>query len=35
MANELELPQELEAVHPIFYISMLKKCLDDPSLIVK
>ena len=35
MAYELELPQELEAVHPIFYISMLKKCLDDPSLIVK
>ena len=24
---ELELPQVLEAVHPIFHISMLKKCM--------
>ena len=35
MAYELELPQELAAVHPVFYIFMLKKCLGDPSLIVK
>ncbi|KAH0706733.1 hypothetical protein KY289_011809 [Solanum tuberosum] len=31
---ELELPQELVAVHPVFHISMLKKCMDDPSLII-
>ncbi|WMV42357.1 hypothetical protein MTR67_035742 [Solanum verrucosum] len=31
---ELELPQELAAVHPIFHISMLKKCMGDPSLII-
>ena len=24
----------LEAVHPIFHVSMLKKCLVDPSLDV-
>ncbi|KAK4722009.1 hypothetical protein R3W88_012242 [Solanum pinnatisectum] len=31
---ELELPQELAAVHPVFHISMLKKCMGDPSLII-
>ncbi|WMV33413.1 hypothetical protein MTR67_026798 [Solanum verrucosum] len=34
VAYELELPQELAAVHPIFHISMLKKCMDDPSFII-
>ncbi|WMV33544.1 hypothetical protein MTR67_026929 [Solanum verrucosum] len=34
VAYDLELPSELVAVHPIFHISMLKKCMDDPSLIV-
>ena len=34
VAYELELPQELAAVHPVFHVSMLKKCLGDPSLIV-
>ncbi|WMV10314.1 hypothetical protein MTR67_003699 [Solanum verrucosum] len=34
VAYELELPSELAAVHPIFHIYMLKKCLVDPSLIV-
>ncbi|WMV18364.1 hypothetical protein MTR67_011749, partial [Solanum verrucosum] len=34
IAYELELPQELVAVHSIFHISMLKKCMGDPSLII-
>ncbi|WMV19313.1 hypothetical protein MTR67_012698 [Solanum verrucosum] len=34
VAYELELPSELEAVHPVFHISMLKKCMCDPSLII-
>ncbi|WMV54302.1 hypothetical protein MTR67_047687 [Solanum verrucosum] len=34
VAYELELPQELAAVHLVFHISMLKKCMDDPSLII-
>ncbi|WMV46591.1 hypothetical protein MTR67_039976 [Solanum verrucosum] len=31
---KLELPQELAVVHPMFHISMLKKCMGDPSLII-
>ncbi|WMV50856.1 hypothetical protein MTR67_044241 [Solanum verrucosum] len=31
---ELELPSELATVHPVFHISMLKKCMRDPSLII-
>ncbi|WMV54172.1 hypothetical protein MTR67_047557 [Solanum verrucosum] len=34
VAYELEQPQELVAVHPVFHISMLKKCMGDPSLII-
>ncbi|WMV50540.1 hypothetical protein MTR67_043925 [Solanum verrucosum] len=34
VADELELPQELATVHLIFHISMLKKCMRDPSLII-
>ncbi|WMV37824.1 hypothetical protein MTR67_031209 [Solanum verrucosum] len=34
VAYELELPQELVAVHPIFHISMLKNCMGDPSIII-
>ncbi|WMV46214.1 hypothetical protein MTR67_039599 [Solanum verrucosum] len=34
IAYELELPQELAAVHPVFHISMLKKSMGDPSLII-
>ena len=34
IAYELELPLEVEAVHPVFHISMLKKCMGDPSLII-
>ncbi|XP_047257646.1 uncharacterized protein LOC124889708 [Capsicum annuum] len=31
---ELYLPTSLASIHPIFYVSMLKTCVDDPSLIV-
>ena len=31
---ELELPVELAAVHPVFHISLLKKCDDDPAYVV-
>ncbi|KAK4731706.1 hypothetical protein R3W88_024694 [Solanum pinnatisectum] len=34
VAYQLELPQELVAVYPVFNISMLKKCMGDPSLII-
>ncbi|WMV34138.1 hypothetical protein MTR67_027523 [Solanum verrucosum] len=34
VSYELELPQELAVVHPVFHISMLKKCISDPSLIL-
>ncbi|WMV32603.1 hypothetical protein MTR67_025988 [Solanum verrucosum] len=34
IAYELKLPQELAVVHPVFHFSMLKKCMDDPSLII-
>ncbi|WMV32523.1 hypothetical protein MTR67_025908 [Solanum verrucosum] len=35
VAYELELPQNLAAVHLIFHVSMLKKCMGDPSLIIQ
>ncbi|WMV45807.1 hypothetical protein MTR67_039192 [Solanum verrucosum] len=34
VAYESELPQELAVVHPVFHISMLKKCMGDSSLII-
>ncbi|KAH0654435.1 hypothetical protein KY290_032963 [Solanum tuberosum] len=34
VAYKLELTQELAAVHSIFHISMLNKCMGDPSLII-
>ncbi|XP_015160334.1 uncharacterized protein [Solanum tuberosum] len=33
VAYELELPQELSTVHPMFHFSMLRKCVGDPSRI--
>ncbi|WMV19407.1 hypothetical protein MTR67_012792 [Solanum verrucosum] len=35
VAYELELPQELAVVHPVFHSPMLNKCMGDPSLIVQ
>ncbi|WMV46488.1 hypothetical protein MTR67_039873 [Solanum verrucosum] len=34
MAYELVLPVELASVYPFFHISLLKKCLGDPTYIV-
>ncbi|WMV51471.1 hypothetical protein MTR67_044856 [Solanum verrucosum] len=31
---ELELPTDLEAMHPLFHISLLKKCVGDPASVV-
>ncbi|XP_070013688.1 uncharacterized protein [Nicotiana sylvestris] len=33
VAYELDLPSKLEAVHPVFHVSMLQKCIGDPSRI--
>ncbi|GKG02261.1 hypothetical protein Tco_0306966, partial [Tanacetum coccineum] len=32
VAYRLRLPQELNGVHDMFYVSNLKKCLADPTL---
>ena len=34
VAYELEFPVELAAVHLVFHISLLKKCVGDPASIV-
>ena len=31
---ELRLPSELASVHPIFHVSMLKKCISNPEFIL-
>ncbi|GKD21321.1 hypothetical protein Tco_1223024, partial [Tanacetum coccineum] len=34
VAYKLELPEELRNVHSTFYVSNLKKCLSDESLVI-
>ncbi|WMV37841.1 hypothetical protein MTR67_031226 [Solanum verrucosum] len=34
VAYELELPVDLAAVHQVFHISFLRKCVGDPTSIV-
>ncbi|WMV58132.1 hypothetical protein MTR67_051517 [Solanum verrucosum] len=34
VAYELELPNELASVHLVFHVSMLKKCVGDPTSII-
>lgn len=34
VAYELDLPPELAGIHSFFHISMLKRCLGDPALVV-
>ena len=35
VAYELKLPNELASIHPIFHVSMLKKCIGDPGSIIR
>ena len=30
VAYEFDLPSDLEAVHPVFHVSMLRICIGDP-----
>ena len=34
VSNELEFPADIAFVHPIFHVSMLKKCLGHPPSIL-
>ena len=34
MTYELEVPNKLTSVHPVFHVSMLKKCIGDPISIL-
>ena len=34
VAYKLKLPSELTLVHPVFHVSMLKKCIGDPESII-
>ncbi|XP_070020887.1 uncharacterized protein [Nicotiana sylvestris] len=34
VAYGLDLPSDLESAHPVFHVSMLRKCIRDPSRIM-
>ena len=34
VSYELRLPSELASVHPVFHVSMLKKCIGDSESII-
>ena len=34
VAYELEFPTKLAAVHPVFHISLVKRCVGDPPSVV-
>ena len=34
VAYELESPSDLASVHPVFHVSLLKKCIGDPAVVV-
>ena len=34
VAYELRLPSEFASIHPLFHVSILKKCIDDPDSIL-
>ncbi|XP_049410636.1 uncharacterized protein LOC125873831 [Solanum stenotomum] len=34
VAYKVDLPRELAAVHPVFHVSMLRKCLGDPTQVI-
>ena len=34
IAYEMKLPSKLASVHPVFHVSMLKKCIGDPESIL-
>ncbi|WMV29388.1 hypothetical protein MTR67_022773 [Solanum verrucosum] len=34
VAYELDFHSELASMHPVFHMSLLKKCIGDPTLVV-
>ena len=34
VAYRLELPSDLDRIHDFFHVSMLRKCIPNPSLVL-